>query len=109
MLFNKQKHKIIKQTCSTKKVLQMVEFQPKSTFFGTEVTKSALESTSPVETRGESPACQLSPRTKIMAKVPASRKFCHIKKSFVFFTAAFQYIKDPESGFRNLLFCQSAV
>ena len=53
--------------------------------------------------RGERPNAQLSPRTKIMSKLVATRKFCPIKKSYVFFTAAVSISLIPESKFRNLL------
>ena len=38
--------------------------------------------------RGESPERHASPRTKIMSKLAATRKFCPDKKSLVFFDAA---------------------
>ena len=43
---------------------------------------------------GESPNAQLSPRSKIMSKLAATRKFCPLKKSFLFSPQMFPYSFD---------------
>ena len=53
--------------------------------------------------RGESPERPLSSRTKIMSNVRATRKFCPVKKSSVYFASAVTLWLIPESRFRNLL------
>ena len=55
--------------------------------------------------REERPERHLSPRSKIMSKLVATRKFCPVEKSYVFFLSAGWISLISESRFRNLLLC----